>query len=71
MSDELIDICDEDNNIIGQEFKEVAHDVGSWHRTVHIWFYNAQSEVLLQLRAPNKKLHPNTWDTSVAGHIGS
>ncbi|MFA5188918.1 MAG: NUDIX domain-containing protein [Patescibacteria group bacterium] len=70
MSDELIDICDKENNLTGeQKMKSEAHEKGLWHRAAHIWIYNSQGEVLLQLRAKEKLLFPNLWDVSVGGHV--
>jgi isopentenyldiphosphate isomerase len=72
MADELIDIVDENNNLIGvQKMKSEAHRDGLWHRTAHLWLYNSKGEILLQLRAKNKKLYPALWDVSAAGHIGA
>jgi len=72
MADELIDICDEENNLLGiQKMKSEAHKKGLWHRVAHIWFYNSNGEVLIQLRAKEKLLYPDMWDISVAGHIGA
>lgn len=70
MADELIDICDENNNLLGiRKMKSEAHQDGSWHRAAHIWAYNSKGEILLQLRAKNKKLYPGVWDCSSAGHV--
>jgi isopentenyl-diphosphate Delta-isomerase len=72
MTDELIDICDESNNLLNiQKMKSVAHKEGLWHRASHVWIYNSQGEILLQLRSKNKNLCPNQWDISAAGHVGS
>jgi len=72
MSEELIDICDEKNNLLGiQKEKSVAHKEGLWHRASHIWIYNKKGEILLQLRAKNKSLFPGVWDVSVGGHISA
>ncbi|MBS1266092.1 MAG: Isopentenyl-diphosphate Delta-isomerase [Candidatus Woesearchaeota archaeon] len=71
MADELIDLVDENNNLIDRQvMKSKAHKKGLWHRSAHIWIYNSNKEVLLQLRAKDKKLFPNKWDMSVAGHVG-
>ncbi|MFH1455448.1 MAG: NUDIX domain-containing protein [archaeon] len=70
--DELIDICDEKNQLLGiQKMKSEAHRDGSWHRASHIWIYNSKGEILLQLRAKEKSLYPDMWDVSVAGHVNS
>ena len=73
MGDELIDIYDENNNYLGiQEMKKIALKKGLWHRGSHVWLYNAQGEILLQLRAKkNKLLSPNRWDISAAGHVSA
>lgn len=70
--DELIDILDSNGNYTGEScLKSVAHQHGFFHATVHIWLYTKDEKVLLQQRAPTKKVFPNLWDISVAGHIGS
>lgn len=70
MIDELIDICDENNNPLNiQRIKSEVHKNGLWHRTAHIWIYNSKGEVLIQLRAKDKPIHPDVWDISVAGHV--
>lgn len=72
MSEELIDIVDENNNLTGKKrLKSEAHSFGLWHRSVHVWLYNNKREVLLQLRAKEKKLFPDIWDVAVAGHISA
>lgn len=72
MADELIDICDESNNLINiQKLKSEAHKEGLWHRATHIWIYNSKGEILLQLRAKEKPLFPDMWDISVAGHVSA
>lgn len=72
MADELIDICDENNNLLDiQKMKSEAHKDGLWHRASHVWIYNSKGEVLLQLRAKKKLIFPDVWDISAAGHIGA
>jgi isopentenyl-diphosphate delta-isomerase len=72
MVDELIDICDESNNLLNiQKTKKEAHRNGLWHRATHIWIYNSKGEILLQLRSKEKSLYPDAWDISVAGHISA
>ena len=72
MADELIDICDEDNKPLGvQKTKGEAHEKGLWHRACHIWIFNSRGEMLLQLRAKEKRLFPDMWDAAVGGHIAA
>ena len=70
--DELIDILDAQGNHTGKTcLKSEAHKQGYFHNTVHIWIFTTDEKILLQKRAPTKKVFPNLWDISVAGHIGA
>ena len=70
MTDELIDICDENNNLLGiQKVWSEVHKNGLWHRASHVWIYNSKGEILLQLRAKGKELYPDMWDISAAGQV--
>jgi isopentenyl-diphosphate delta-isomerase type 1 len=72
MPDDIIDICDEQNKITGKRTTTIhAHDTGLWHRASHIWIYNAKGEILLQLRAKDKRMYPSVWDISAAGHVSA
>jgi isopentenyldiphosphate isomerase len=70
--DEYIDILDEDGKKTGKrELKDIAHEKELFHESVHCIIYNERGEILLQLRAKNKKTNPGKWDVSAAGHISS
>ncbi|MFB6181590.1 MAG: NUDIX domain-containing protein [Candidatus Magasanikbacteria bacterium] len=72
MADEVIDIYDEYNNPTGeQKLKSEAHQQGNWHRSAHVWIFNSNSEILLQLRSKDKDIWPDTWDVSAAGHVSA
>ena len=51
--------------------RNIAHEKGLWHKTVHIWFRNAAGELLLQKRSENMESHPGLWDISCAGHVSA
>ena len=70
--DELVDILDEFGNPTGESaLKSVAHQLGLFHPTVHVWFFTDNGELLFQKRATSKKTFPGLWDVSVAGHIAA
>ncbi|MBG6133552.1 isopentenyldiphosphate isomerase [Aquimarina sp. EL_43] len=72
MADEFIDILHKTGEFTGEvRLKSEAHQLGLYHASVHIWFFTAQGEILLQKRADNKDTYPGLWDVSVAGHIGT
>jgi len=70
--DEYIDILDEHGNPTGRsELKSVAHKLGLYHATAHIWCYTDTGSILLQQRGKTKETFPLKWDVSVAGHVGA
>jgi isopentenyldiphosphate isomerase len=70
-ADELFDVVDENDQVIGQEKRGIVHARNLHHRAVHILIFNAAGEVFLQKRSPWKDLHPNVWDSSCSGHVDS
>lgn len=71
MVHEMIDEYNAIGEKIGIVDKEVAHKKGLWHKAIHVWILNDKNEILLQYRCAEKKLYPNTFDCSFAGHIGA
>ena len=69
MVKEIIDEYNYRGEKIGVVDKDIAHEKGLWHKSVHVWLINDKNEILLQYRCAEKKLYPNTWDISFAGHI--
>jgi isopentenyldiphosphate isomerase len=70
--DKVIDVLDSYGEPTGQTLpRRVVHTQSLWHGGVHVWVYNRNGEILLQLRAPNKEIYPNTWDISAAGHASA
>lgn len=68
--DERITILDAKGRPTGATaMKSEAHRFGLFHATVHVWFFNTNGDILLQLRGRNKDVFPLLWDVSVAGHI--
>lgn len=71
MEHEMIDEYNQIGEKIGIVDKAIAHKEGLWHKAIHVWILNNKNEILLQYRCAEKKLYPNTWDCSFAGHIGA
>lgn len=69
--DELFDVVDEQDRVIGQAPRRVVH-ANSWrHRAIHVLVFNAAGQVFLHKRSMRKDLFPGTWDSSCAGHVGA
>jgi isopentenyl-diphosphate delta-isomerase type 1 len=69
MVDEIFDVVDEQDRVIGQELRRIVHQRGLRHRAVHVLIFNSRGEVFLQQRSPFKDMAPNTWDSSASGHL--
>lgn len=67
---EYIDILNKDGSKAGFSAERTeVHSKGLWHRTVHIWAFDKNGNILFQLRSKQKENNPNLLDTSCAGHI--
>lgn len=72
MSQELLDVRDEQGNVTEQVLpRDQVHAKGLWHANVFVWIYNDKNEVLLQRRAGTKPNFPDTWDASAGGHLSA
>lgn len=70
LNDEILDLVDENDNIIGEVKRSVANgDPRFIHREVGITIIDEQDRVLFNKRSQNKKHQPSWW-TTVGGHIG-
>ena len=69
MSDEIFDIVNERDEVIGQAPRREVHARGLWHRAVHVLVFNAHGEVFLQKRSMLKDTAKGKWDSSSSGHV--
>ena len=71
MSEEIFDIVNEQDEVIGQAPRREVHARGLWHRAVHVLVYNARGQVFLQKRSLKKDTAAGLWDSSSSGHVDS
>ena len=69
MSEEIFDIVNERDEVIGQNTRRAVHAHGLWHRAVHVLVFNARGEVFLQKRSLKKDIAAGKWDSSASGHL--
>jgi isopentenyl-diphosphate delta-isomerase type 1 len=67
--DEIFDLVDENDQVIGRELRGTCHRQGLLHRAVYCWVFNSENNLLIQRRSPLKKIGANQWDLSVAEHL--
>jgi isopentenyl-diphosphate delta-isomerase type 1 len=66
---EILEIIDSDDNVIGTATRAEIHKSGRMHRAVHIFVFNAAGEIYVQKRSESKDRHPGKLDSSAAGHV--
>jgi len=70
--EEYLDIWNSEGQPTGETcLKDIAHQKGLFHPTVHVWFYTLAPALLLQKRSLTKQTFPGYWDVSVAGHVSA
>lgn len=76
--DEMFDVVDDKNNVIGQASRRKCHEEGICHRSTHVLLFRQHQPigrnrpgvyVLLQKRSEHKKVGAGLWDVSVAEHL--
>jgi isopentenyldiphosphate isomerase len=68
-SEEMFDVVNDRDEVIGQRLRREVHQLGLKHRAVHVLVYNAHGELFLQKRSMQKDCFPGTWDSSASGHL--
>jgi isopentenyldiphosphate isomerase len=71
MNEEIFDIVNDRDEVIGRRPRSQVHREGHKHRAVHVLVFNARGEIFLQKRSMAKDCFPGTWDSSASGHVDS
>ena len=71
VSQELLDVVDAEDRVVGVKTRGEIHAQGLMHRAVHILVFNARGELFVQKRSISKDENPGQWDSSAAGHVDS
>jgi len=69
MADEIFDVVNEQDEVIGQAPRREVHARGLRHRAVHVLVFNRQGQVFLQKRSLLKDTAQGKWDSSSSGHV--
>ena len=69
--DELLDLVNEKDEVIGEVWKSEANSNPKLiHREILVYVFDDQNRMLLQQRSFTKKVYPGQWAETCAGHIG-
>lgn len=71
MSEEIFDVVNERDEVIGQAPRSEVHAKKLLHRAVHVLVFNARGQLFLQKRSMTKDTAKGKWDSSSSGHVGS
>lgn len=69
MIQEIVDIINEKNEIIGSCSRNELYARRILHRIVHVLVFNNEEQMLLQLRSKEKNYLPGYLSTSAGGHV--
>ena len=69
MNEELFDVVNERDEVIGQAPRSEVHRRKLLHRAVHVMVVNSSGHVFLQKRSMRKDSFPGAWDSSASGHL--
>lgn len=71
VSEEIFDVVNERDEVIGRAPRKEVHAHGLLHRAVHVLVFNARGELFLQKRSMTKDTAKGKWDSSASGHLDS
>lgn len=74
MPDDIFDIVDEDDRVIGSAPRSQVHAGGLLHRSAHVLIFSDSAggrKILLQKRSKLKDSHPGIYTASCSGHVDS
>lgn len=69
--DEIFDVVDMDDRVVGQSTRGKVHAGKLLHRAVHVLVHDANGHLFLQRRSMTKDTFPGCWDSSCSGHLDS
>lgn len=69
MVEEMIDIVNERNEVIGSAPRKGIHGTGLRHRSVHIFLIDSKGRIWLEKRAGSTDTYPGYYNSSAAGHV--
>jgi len=68
-SDEIFDVVDESDRVIGQAPRSEVHARHLRHRAVHVLLFDRRGDIFIQKRSASKDTFPGRYDSSASGHL--
>ncbi|MDP1779673.1 MAG: NUDIX domain-containing protein [Anaerolineales bacterium] len=67
--DELLDVVNDEDTVIGQEMRSTVHQLGLQHRGAHVFLFTKDGKMLVQKRSAERAACPSALDCSVSEHV--
>ena len=73
MSEDIFDIVNSDDEVVGRAPRSEIHSRGLLHRSAHVLIFSdgGVPEILLQKRSASKDIHPGKFTAACSGHVDS
>jgi len=71
VAEELFDVVDADDAVIGRAPRSEVHARGLLHRAVSIFVFSSQGRLLVQKRSATKDEFPHCYTSSASGHLSA
>lgn len=71
MPEEIFDVCDAEDRVIGQAPRSYVHAQKLLHRAAHVFVFNSRKELLVQVRSATKDEFPLCYTSSASGHLST
>ena len=68
-ADELVDLVDEADQVVGQASRADVRRRNLRHRSVYIFVFNPHGQLLVHRRTATKDVFPDHWDLAVGGVV--
>ncbi|HVO25344.1 MAG TPA: NUDIX hydrolase YfcD [Candidatus Margulisiibacteriota bacterium] len=70
-SDELVDVVDESDRVIGQAVRHEVRRNNLRHRSVYVLVFNSAGQLFVHRRTLSKDVFPGHWDVAVGGVLNA
>ena len=70
-ADELVDLVDEHDRVVGVVSRRDMRSTRAWHRAVYVLVLDSHGRVLVQQRSALKDFAPGCWDIGAGGVVAA
>jgi isopentenyldiphosphate isomerase len=68
---EILDIVDENNTVVGIATKDEILKKNLIHRGVVVFLFDSKHKIFIHQRTENKMIYPNMWNMTLGGSVAS